>query len=122
YVDTGRLTVEQAKILRELVKNRKNILICGGPGSGKTTVTNALIIEAIKADSQQRFLILEDVPELQCQAANKVNMLTTATVNMTALLRDAMRMRPDRILIGEVRGGEALDMLKAWNTGCPGGI
>jgi type IV secretion system protein VirB11 len=122
YVASGRLTAKQAEILKNLICNRKNILICGGPGSGKTTVTNALIIEAVKHDENERFLILEDLPELQCRAPNKVAMLTSDTVSMRGLLRLAMRMRPDRILIGEVRGAEALDMLKAWNTGCPGGI
>ena len=122
YVSTKRLTQKQKVILQQLVSARKNILVCGGPGSGKTTVTNALIVEAVKVDSNQRFLILEDTPELQCTAANKVSMVTSDNVSMTGLLRTAMRMRPDRILIGEVRGSEALDMLKAWNTGCPGGI
>ena len=122
YLSTHRLTTRQAEVLRKLIANRKNILVCGGPGSGKTTVTNALIIEAVKCDENQRFVILEDLPELQCSALNKVAMLTSVDITMTGLLRAAMRMRPDRILIGEVRGAEALDMLKAWNTGCPGGI
>ncbi len=122
YRQTERITESQIVVLRDLIRNRKNILICGGPGSGKTTVINALILEMLQQDAQQRLLILEDVPELQCQAVNKVSMLTTATVTMTSLVRTAMRMRPDRILIGEVRGAEALDMLKAWNTGCPGGL
>jgi len=122
YIKTKRMTVKQSEVLQELIRKRKNILVCGGPGSGKTTVTNALIVEAVKSDPNQRFIILEDLPELQCSALNKVAMLTSYNVNMTGLLRIAMRMRPDRILIGEVRGLEALDMLKAWNTGCPGGI
>ena len=124
YVKTNRLTLTQSITLSELVSDRKNILICGGPGSGKTTVTNALIATAVAHNKQQRFLLLEDTPELQCSAPNKIDMLTSATSNitMTDLLRLGMRMRPDRILIGEVRGAEALDMLKAWNTGCPGGI
>jgi type IV secretion system protein VirB11 len=122
YIASQRMTEKQAQMLCNLVAERKNILVCGGPGSGKTTVTNALIIEAVKGDQNQRFLILEDLPELQCAAPNKVSFLTSDDVDMTGLLRAAMRMRPDRILIGEVRGKEALDMLKAWNTGCPGGI
>lgn len=122
YQNSGRLTVKQMDALKTLVQQRKNILVCGGPGSGKTTVTNALIAETVKSDPHQRILILEDVPELQCHASNVVSMLTSETVKLTNLLRSAMRMRPDRILIGEIRGGEALDMLKAWNTGCPGGI
>lgn len=122
YVATKRMTKKQAEVLKKLVTERKNILVCGGPGSGKTTVTNALIIEAVKRDENQRILILEDLPELQCSAPNKVSFLTSDDVDMTGLLRAAMRMRPDRILLGEVRGKEALDMLKAWNTGCPGGV
>jgi len=122
YVDSQRLTIRQAEVLKNLINERRNILVCGGPGSGKTTVTNALILEAVKSDPHQRILILEDVPELQCKAQNIVAMLTSDTVKLTGLLRSAMRMRPDRILIGEVRGSESLDMLKAWNTGCPGGI
>jgi type IV secretion system protein TrbB len=122
YIATKRTTENQALIIRQLISERKNILICGGPGSGKTTVINALIAEAVKLDATQRFLLLEDLPELQCSAANKVALLTSQDVDMTGLLKVAMRMRPDRILIGEVRGKEALDMLKAWNTGCPGGF
>lgn len=122
YLATKRLTDNQALIIRRFIAERKNILVCGGPGSGKTTVTNALIAEAIKFDENQRFIILEDLPELQCAAQNKVALLTSQDIDMTRLLKTAMRMRPDRILIGEVRGKEALDMLKAWNTGCPGGF
>ena len=63
-----------------------------------------LFLEAVKSDHNQRILILEDVPELQCHASNVVSMLTSETVKLTGLLRSAMRMRPDRILIGEIRG------------------
>lgn len=122
YLDTGRISKKQDFLLRDLVRKRKNILICGGPGSGKTALINALILEILRQDDKQRLLILEDLPELQSPMSNKVSMLTSSTVSMTALVRMAMRMRPDRILIGEVRGLEALDMLKAWNTGCPGGL
>jgi type IV secretion system protein TrbB len=122
YVQSQRMTAQQAGILRQLIQHKKNILVCGGPGSGKTSIANALIYEAMQLDMQQRFLILEDIPELQCQARNCVSMLTSATISMRDLIHAAMRMRPDRILIGEVRGAEALELLKAWNTGCPGGI
>ncbi len=122
YVNSQRISQTQAKLLTQLIQARKNILICGGPGSGKTTMINALIHEAVQTDVTQRFIILEDLPELQCTAPNSVAMSTSATVTMRDLLQSAMRMRPDRILIGEVRGAEALDMLKAWNTGCPGGL
>lgn len=122
YVQSQRITEKQSEWLRHCVQDRKNILVCGGPGSGKTTVTNALIESAVQHDDKQRFLILEDVPELQCTASNVVLMQTTPQVNLTGLVRTAMRMRPDRILVGEVRGSEAFDLLKAWNTGCPGGM
>ncbi|MBS0358900.1 MAG: P-type conjugative transfer ATPase TrbB [Proteobacteria bacterium] len=122
YIGSDRLTLKQLLILRELIRDRKNILVCGGPGSGKTTVTNALIVEAVQHNPNQRFVILEDLPELQCEAENCVSLVTSEQVDLQGLLRSAMRMRPDRILVGEVRGREALDMLKAWNTGCPGGI
>lgn len=122
YVDTGRLTLEQATILRDCVCQRKNMLLCGGPGSGKTTFANALIEQAVVTNKNQRWVVLEDLPELRCSAPNQVSMLTSNNVDMRSLLRAAMRMRPDRILMGEVRGGEALDLLKAWNTGCPGGL
>lgn len=122
YVNTKRMTINQARILKNLISENQNILVCGSPGSGKTTTTNSLIIEAVNLNPNQRFILLEDTPELQCNAQNKVSFLTSIKVNMTTLLRASMRMRPDRILIGEVRGAECLDMLKAWNTGCPGGI
>ena len=122
YIATKRMTNHQANILRSLINENQNILVCGSPGSGKTSVTNALIIEAVKISPNERFIILEDTPEIQCNAHNKVSFLTSINVNMTTLLRASMRMRPDKIFIGEVRGAECLDMLKAWNTGCPGGI
>ncbi len=122
YIEHQGFTQQQVTTLRDLIRNRKNILVCGGPGSGKTTLTNTLIDEAVKFSPQQRLLILEDLPELQCKARNCVAMLTSESVTMRNLLHAAMRMRPDRILIGEVRGAEALELLKAWNTGCPGGI
>ena len=122
YLTSGRINLNDVALLKNAIIQRKNILVCGGPGSGKTTFTNALIQFAVYENSNQRFLLLEDTPELQCTAPNSVAMLTSDTVSMRDLLKSAMRMRPDRILIGEVRGAEALDMLKAWNTGCPGGI
>lgn len=122
YINSGRMTQKQADILRQLVIDRQNILVCGGPGSGKTTVTNALIKAAVESDASQRFILLEDTPELQCTAPNVLKLLTMEHVTMNQLLSLSMRRRPDRILVGEVRGAEAHSMLKAWNVGCPGGI
>jgi type IV secretion system protein TrbB len=122
YLYSQRMNSAQVAALRQLAQQRQNILVCGGPGSGKTTVANALIAEAMKIDTEQRWLILEDLPELQCHAPNSVTMLTSASISLRDLLHTAMRLRPDRILVGEVRGAEALELLKSWNTGCPGGI
>ncbi len=122
YFLTERMTEDQCIVVKDLIEARKNILVCGGPGSGKTTFTNALISEVVRVDPSSRIIILEDTLELQCVSRNKVSFLTSNSTSMRDLLRTAMRMRPDRIFVGEVRGAEALDMLKAWNTGCPGGV
>lgn len=94
----------------------------GGTSSGKTTLTNAVIAEIVRATPQHRLVIIEDTSELQCAADNAVALRATDTVDMQRLLRATMRLRPDRIIVGEVRGGEALSLLKAWNTGHPGGV
>ncbi len=127
YINRGTLTEAQAKAIREAISERKNILICGGPGSGKTTFTNACIHELTElvADNE-RLLILEDVREIQCAAENKIFMLTNLLspnpIDLQKLLYVALRMRPDRLIVGEVRDRAMLALLKAWNTGCPGGI
>lgn len=120
YLAAGGITPEQAGFLRAAVKNRKNILIAGGTGSGKTTFANALLHEL--EDSVERVIVLEDLPELQIRVADCVKLTTTDTVSMRDLIKGVLRMRPDRIIIGEVRDGSALELLKAWNTGHPGGI
>lgn len=121
YVSGGIMTSVQAQILRECVAARKSLLIVGGTGSGKTTLANALLHEVAKTGD--RVVILEDTRELQCDAPDKIALRTQAgSVSMADLVRSTLRLRPDRIVVGEVRGGEALDLLKAWNTGHPGGI
>ena len=122
YVNQGILTRDQCNTLRDAVSLHRNILIAGGTGTGKTTLVNALIHEISLQFPDERLLIIEDTPELQCRASNSVLLETSRTVSMNDLLRASMRMRPDRILVGEVRGGEALTLLKAWTTGHPGGI
>lgn len=126
YLSSGRMTSLQAQVLKALILERKNILICGGTGSGKTTFTNMLISEAIALAPNERFLILEDSREIKYYAPSQVPMLTrkkgNKQDNLRELVQTALRNRPDRILVGEVRGSEALEMLKAWNTGCSGGI
>jgi P-type conjugative transfer ATPase TrbB len=121
YQSDRMLTSQQAEVLRRAVLDRRNVLIAGGTSSGKTTLANALLAEIAKLD--ERVILIEDTRELQCSAADCVALRTKPGVaNMTALVRSTLRLRPDRIIVGEVRGGEALDMLKAWNTGHPGGI
>ncbi len=123
YVAGGIMGEAQAEAIRAAATARQNILIVGGTGSGKTTLANAILAEP--AFAQDRVVLIEDTAELQCAAQDKVQMLTKRTdppVTMTDLVRDTLRLRPDRIIIGEVRDGSALDLLKAWNTGHPGGL
>lgn len=121
YVTSNVMRPHYADALRKAVIDRKNILVVGGTGSGKTTLANALLAEIAKTGD--RLVILEDTRELQCAADDAVQMRTQpGFVTLADLVRSTLRLRPDRIIVGEVRGGEALDMLKAWNTGHPGGI
>jgi type IV secretion system protein VirB11 len=103
------------------VRERQNILVAGGTSTGKTTLANALLAEIAATDD--RVLVLEDTVELQCVAKDHVPLRTRpGVVSMTELVRATMRLRPDRVVVGEVRGGEALDLVKVWGTGHPGGI
>ncbi|WP_195822620.1 P-type conjugative transfer ATPase TrbB [Roseobacter sp. MH60115] len=122
YIRSGVISASVASALRVALKDRQNILLCGGTASGKTTLANALIAELATIAREQRVVIIEDTTEIQCAQENAVVMRTSDEVDMTRLLRSTLRMRPDRIIVGEVRGGEALTLLKAWNTGHPGGI
>nr|WP_319411286.1 P-type conjugative transfer ATPase TrbB [uncultured Cohaesibacter sp.] len=121
YVSQSIMEDWQADILRNAVRSRANILVAGGTSTGKTTLTNALLAEVAK--EADRVVIIEDTRELQCAAPNLVAMRTKDGVaSLSDLVRSSLRLRPDRIPIGEVRGPEALDLLKAWGTGHPGGI
>ncbi|MGC6331120.1 P-type conjugative transfer ATPase TrbB [Rhizorhabdus sp. FW153] len=121
YVTDGIMSAEAARLLSLAVVDRRNILVAGGTSSGKTTLANALLAEMAHLD--ERVILIEDTRELQSPALDTVALRTRAdTVTMGDLVRSTLRLRPDRIIVGEVRGGEALDMLKAWNTGHPGGI
>ena len=121
YAAAGIMRPDAAIALRRGVEARANILVAGGTGSGKTTLVNALLAEVAK--TTDRIVLIEDTRELQCAAPNLVAMRTKdGVVSLSDLVRSSLRLRPDRIPIGEVRGAEALDLLKAWGTGHPGGI
>lgn len=122
YVRSGVMTEYQASTIRSAISSRLNIIISGGTGSGKTTLANAVIDEIVKSAPEDRLVILEDTAEVQCAAQNAVLLHTSDTVDMARLLKSTMRLRPDRIVVGEVRDGAALTLLKAWNTGHPGGV
>ncbi|MBA1143118.1 P-type conjugative transfer ATPase TrbB [Mesorhizobium neociceri] len=121
YVADRIMLPGQADALRKAVRERRNILVAGGTSSGKTTLANALLAEVAECD--ERVILIEDTRELQCAAKDCVALRTRrGAVTLADLVRSTLRLRPDRIIVGEVRGAEALDMLKAWNTGHPGGI
>lgn len=120
YLNNNIITQTQKDILENAITTRKNILVVGGTGSGKTTFSNAIINGISVLTPQHRIVIIEDTAELQCASKNKVILRATDKVSMLRLLKSTMRLRPDRIIVGETRGKEALDLLKAWNTGHPG--
>src|SRR5712691_11049427 len=121
YVAAGIMTAAQAEHLCNAVAERRNVLVAGGTSTGKTTLVNALLAEV--ANTSDRVVLIEDTRELQCKAPNLVALRTKDGVaSLSDLVRSSLRLRPDRIPIGEVRGAEALDLLKAWGTGHPGGV
>ncbi|KQU74487.1 P-type conjugative transfer ATPase TrbB [Aminobacter aganoensis] len=122
YVDTQAMTTDQAATIRKAVASRQNVLIAGGTGSGKTTLANALIAEMAAMAPSDRIVVLEDTAEINCPAINTLSLRTAYDVDMNSLLKSTMRLRPDRIVVGELRDGAALTLLKAWNTGHPGGV
>ena len=126
-IQYGSITPEIAEILKLLVRAKYNIFICGGTGSGKTTFLNA-ISNFIPSD--ERVITIEDSAELQIANVDNLVSLETRNANTAGvgaisirdLIKSALRMRPDRIVVGEVRGAEALDMLQAMNTGHDGSL
>lgn len=124
YLEQGVIGPEVPPIIREAILARKNIVVVGGTSSGKTTFVNAVINELDVLCPHDRLLILEDTAELQSRADNTVFFLTSelAGIGMRELTKVCMRYAPDRILVGEVRDASALELLKLWNTGHPGGI
>jgi len=122
FVEDGIITPDQESMIKEAVQNKKSILVAGGTQSGKTTLCNAILDYLAKVCQNDRIITIEDTSELKCEVKNCVDLHTTPEKTMDNLIFDAMRSRPDRIIIGEVRGKEAHSLIKAWNTGHPGGL
>ena len=121
FVDTVK-GLSHGDIIRLAISQRKNILVIGSTSSGKTTLVNAILDGIAKLTPDHRIVLIEDTGEIQCAADNFVQMRSNADVSMTRLLKATMRLRPDRIIVGEVRDGAVLALLKMWNTGHPGGL
>jgi len=122
YVEEKRLTYDEYELICEYIKSRKNILVGGPTGSGKTTFTNAVLKKMIEYTPDENFYIVEDVPELQIDAHDKT-MLSVKPKEAAEAVRTALRCDPDRIIFGELRYGEvANELLKSWNTGHTGNI
>ena len=113
--------LSHADVIRAAIAAKKNILTAGSTGSGKTTFTNAILDGIAEISPQDRVISIEDTTELQCSVANYVDLRAVGAVTMLDCLRACLRLKPSRIVVGEVRGAEAHTMLKAWNTGHPGG-
>ena len=121
YVADGIITPIRREAILGAVYARKNILVVGGTETGKTTLVNAILHEMAKG--RDRIITIEDTLELQNTAEDKEELRTVnGARTLHDLLRDALRMSPDRIIVGEIRGKEVIDMLDAWNTGHPGGV
>jgi type IV secretion system protein VirB11 len=123
HVDSGTLTAAQADVLLHALRQRWNIVLVGATLSGKTVVANSLL-DALRTvcGAHLRLVLIEDTYELRCTAPNVVHLHTCDAADLRTLVQDTLRLRPDRIIVGEVRGAEALELLKSWNTGHPGGI
>lgn len=122
YEAAGIMSRPQRSALEDAIASAKNIMLSGGTGSGKTTLANAVLGHVSEVAPDDRLLIIQDLFELQCLSRNVAWLRSTETFDLTRLVKVSMRLRPDRIIIGEVRGGEALALLKALNTGHSGGL
>jgi type IV secretion system protein TrbB len=122
YVDARIISHRERAVLCQAVAEHWNVLVVGGTNSGKTTLVNAVLREITERFPQERLVILEDTVELRCSAPDHLALRTGPSVSLAELVRSTLRTSPDRIIVGEVRGPEALDLLDAWATGHPGGV
>lgn len=122
YVTSGALTSVHRQLLDDAIRQRENIVVCGGTNSGKTTFANAVLREMTIACPTDRIVILEDTAELQCVAPDHLALTTPVGGRLAHLVKATLRATPDRIVVGEVRDEAALDLLDAWATGHPGGV
>jgi type IV secretion system protein VirB11 len=122
YVESGTMTAAQREALAVAVREHENIVIAGGTSSGKTTLTNAVLQEIAERTPDDRIVVLEDTPELQCTAEDALHMTTSPEADMKTLVYLTLRCTPNRIVVGEVRDEAAYDLLDAWSTGHPGGV
>src|SRR4030095_11787772 len=121
YVRDGIMSAAQSAQVRTAILSRQNLAIAGSTGCGKTTFANACLM--VMAETQQRIFTIEALPELRCAARNRVALYTRPGLgSMRELVQDSLQGRPDRIIVGEGLDGAVWDMLKAWNTGHPGGL
>lgn len=116
------LTPSQLELILDAYKTRKNILIAGGTGSGKTTLIAGILKQVASQNSTERFIVIQDTPELYCRAPNALHLNTCDCMDLDSLGKTVLRARPDRIIVGELRGREAHGLIKLWNTGHPGGL
>ena len=122
YLSNGQMTRKQYDWLCKAIEDRKNILVCGGTGSGKTTCTNAVIKKMCEFTPRDHFYVVEDTPELQCVAEYR-NMLCVAKHDACRAVEESLRFTPDRIIFGEVRTGDVLTaLLESWKTGHSGNV
>lgn len=122
YLKAGSLSPKYHEAIIDAVKNRLNIMVVGSTGAGKTLLTNAILDAIVKIYPSDRYITIEDTSEIRCEAANSEQLYTSYNRSLEDLVKETLRMRPDRIIVGEVRGGEALHLLETWNTGHNGGI
>ena len=115
--------LDHLEVIQQAIIAHKNILVVGGTGAGKTTIANAILEEIGTLTPGDRVLVIEDTQELLLDSANSLSMLATTEFDQLKCLKVALRLKPDRIVVGEVRdGAAALPLLKSWNTGHPGGV